>query len=629
MLGQARTLLAAWLLLTNLAIAQSVEITTEIDTQRVPVGSQVTLQISVKGEVNDAEEPRFPPLEAFSVQQAGVSRQISVINGQSSGASIYTYILTPHKEGHFTIPPITVQVNGKSEHTQPIVVDVLPAAPGQGSPGSPGGPAFNYPGTHRPMPRRQRNPFIPGLPPLAPGMDPWDPGSTAPESSPTLPQRPQGPMVLVEAEAFPRNPYVNQPVVYTFRFLHRVNIDGNPNFEPPNTTGFIKEDLSQNTSQVERDGTRYSVSEAKMLFFPTAAGQYAIGPVRLTCRLSLNDLAALDNFSSLADTVRELVAEALPVSVRNLPNKGRPSDFSGGVGNFSVKASLDKTRVEQGQPLSLRLEVSGDGHPDLIGEPPMPVSDDFKFYKGKPQSNISRNPNFHATKTFDIPVVAVRPGNLKVPAIAFSYFDPRENRYETATTEPIEVHVTPSTKPAPGPSSSPTPGASETPATRDPNALRGLKTIDSLKSPLPEPSPLAWALHLIPWLGLALWHWARTARSWWAARSQARNSSNLGRRTCAALRKLPNERAEQASTMLYTYLESRLSTKLAGVSLQELSRRLSERGVEGDMCRQLSRLMADLEAYRYAPRTSSDSALASELRERSALLLTELEKKLR
>jgi hypothetical protein len=159
--------------------------------------------------------------------------------------------------------------------------------------------------------------------------------------------------------------------------------------------------------------------------------------------------------------------------------------------------------------------------------------------------------------------------------------------------------------------------------------LRGPKTIDRLRGPLADPPGWAWGLHLLPWLGLALWHLTRTTKAWWAARSLARHSSSLGRRTCQALRKLPDEQVDQASTLLYTYLEGRLDEKLAGISLHDLSRMLSERGVSGESSRELSRLMADLEAYRYAPRHDSESTLAGELRERAAVLLTELEKTLR
>ena len=56
-------------------------------------------------------------MEAFTVQPAGASRQITIINGQSAASSVYTYILTARKAGRFTVPPLDIDVNGETMHT--------------------------------------------------------------------------------------------------------------------------------------------------------------------------------------------------------------------------------------------------------------------------------------------------------------------------------------------------------------------------------------------------------------------------------------------------------------------------------------------------------------------------------
>lgn len=607
------------LLMSSVARAQNVEVTSEVDTHQTTVGGRIMLQVAVRGDINQAQEPRFPGLEAFTVQQAGVSSQFQMINGRSSSASIYTYVLTPIRAGHFIIPPLTVEVGGQTYHTNQLEVDVASAgaAPNNNNAGYQSG---NYPRARR----RGGFPGQPdpwgGPPSMPPGYDPQ------PAPAPVEPPRAKGPMVLVEAEASPRNPYVNQAVTYKFRLLHRVNLDGNPNFEAPNTTGFLHEQLGQKTYQVERNGVYYSVSEATIVFFPTAAGDFSLGPTRLTCRLAIDDLTDIDNFTAMMDNVRELVAEAINIHVKPLPTTGRPSDFSGGVGNFSMKANLDKSQGQQGQPLTLTVEVSGDGHPDLVTEPSIPDNDNFKFYKSKSDSKIEHAANeFHGTKTFQIPVVPLKSGHLEIPPLSLSYFDPRENRYETVTTKPIAVDV----KPGVMPSATPSPGSTPAPEAHEEKTLRGLKPLSDLRGPSRDLPLWVWALQLLPWLALLAHRTRRSIGGWLSERSRAQASSSLGKRTRAEIHKLPDDRVDDAAALIYSYLEARLAAPVSGYSLQELSQHLQGRGVAAPLSRDLTVLLGDLEAFRYAPKVGSASTLAGELRERSEELVTGLDQSLR
>jgi hypothetical protein len=609
------TLLGA-ALLTAVAFAQ-VTIDTKVDSQSVGLGGQVTLTLSLAGDIQDAEEPEIPNMEAFLVHKLGVSRQLSYINGQSSSSTTYSYLLTARKVGRFTIPPLSMTVNGQTRETNPVVIEVIadPSISAHRSNTSPANPGFldpSRPGGYRnPRFSRSRNPFAPALPPLAPGQSPWGgPPGTAPGSPDRQPEapraEPKGPMVSVEADISKPFPYLNEAITYKFRFLHRVNLDGNPNYEPASATGFVREDLGQRTYQDKRDGTEYSISEATTLFFPTSTGQFQIKPTRLTCRLGLEDLAAFDNFSSLVDATRELVTHTINIGVKPLPTNGRPSDFSGGVGSFSLKTSLASNEVEQGQPVKLTITIEGDGHPDFVSQPVLPDTGDFKYYRSESHSEINKQDGFKGTKTFTVPVVPLKAGNVSFPALQLSYFDPRTERYETVTSQPLSLKVSKSRQPLVSPDSGSEKVVKEESAD---NGLRPLKSGALSSNPASVPGFL-WLVQLGPWLGLLLLNWSRKLKQGWQNRSQISHSSKLGQRT---VRQLSSSEIGLAALppLLYGYLEERLGcdVNLSTCSLSDLERKLVQLGVSSDAAIEWRSLFGKLEELKYSP-TSSNLELA-------------------
>ena len=128
--------------------------------------------------------------------------------------------------------------------------------------------------------------------------------------------------MLVECEVSNTHPYVGELVVYTFRFLHRVQLAGSVNFEPPPPTGMLREDLGQSTNQVTRNGMEYAQSEVRTAYFPTSPGSLTIAPTRLSCQLAPDFLDP--SFSFRGDGVRELSTQPVTLEVLPLPTQGRP-----------------------------------------------------------------------------------------------------------------------------------------------------------------------------------------------------------------------------------------------------------------------------------------------------------------
>jgi hypothetical protein len=131
-------------------------------------------------------------------------------------------------------------------------------------------------------------------------------------------------------------------------------------------------------------------------------------------------------------------------TVLPLPTEGRPADFGGAVGSFKASSDISSTTNIAGDPLTLRLHITGTGNFDRVESNMLGNDTEWKTYHPKSAFKQSDPTGFRGEKTFEQPLVASQPGVQTVPALPFSYFDPATRHYETAKSAPLRVTVAPS-----------------------------------------------------------------------------------------------------------------------------------------------------------------------------------------
>jgi hypothetical protein len=153
---------------------------------------------------------------------------------------------------------------------------------------------------------------------------------------------------------------------------------------------------------------------------------------------------AFQNFFGTS-TQRDVTVSSAPetFTVLALPNEGRPADFSGAVGKFAVSAELSPDKAAEGDPITLRMHVSGEGDFGRVSSSMSHDADGWKTYTPtvtfKPEDEIG----YRGEKIFEQPLISLQPGQRTVPEVHFSWFDPVTRRYEEAHTEPMTVAITP------------------------------------------------------------------------------------------------------------------------------------------------------------------------------------------
>ena len=147
-----------------------------------------------------------------------------------------------------------------------------------------------------------------------------------------------------------------------------------------------------------------------------------------------------------ASITKDITATSMPsdLTVLELPVEGRPPYFSGAVGSFKIAGDISSTTAAAGDPLTLRMHVTGTGNFDRVDSAMLEHLDQWKTYPPKSSFKASDTLGLKGEKIFEQPLIASKPGTQSLPGLAFSYFDPSAHRYETVRSAPLNVTISPS-----------------------------------------------------------------------------------------------------------------------------------------------------------------------------------------
>jgi hypothetical protein len=129
------------------------------------------------------------------------------------------------------------------------------------------------------------------------------------------------------------------------------------------------------------------------------------------------------------------------VKIKALPLQGRPIGFSGAVGIFDITSEAAAATGSTGDPLTLKINITGLGNFDRVTTTGLPASAAWKSYKANPHFEPADSSNTSGTKTFEQSIVPMKAGAQEIPAVKFSFFDPDTQSYVTKTTNPIPVEI--------------------------------------------------------------------------------------------------------------------------------------------------------------------------------------------
>lgn len=466
-----------------------------------PTVESETVQLRIQVVSRGSEQVARPEFEApdFTFVGSSVAAQTSSVydNGKITmeKSVIYTMLLMPKKTGILNIGKIRAKV-GDQYYTHPdmrVKVD----ADGSGS-----------------SSRRQRN-TNPGINPVPNDEDedssnPAAPGNFQSKNGGVIPNNPKGGGDLpasfnsdftVHGVINKRSAYVGEPItieyyLYDFGGIRQVDVQKWPTF-----TGFWKEDL-QMISRFEFDDI-YVKNQPMRRAFISKYALYGIKPGKfnidkLVVRAGYASRAFFgdddDPFSNFLGAVGPLktashASQDIAVEILPLPEAGRPQNFSGAVGQFSLNLEADKTSVPANTPLTLSINVEGSGNFQAIDNFKLPLPPDFELYEsntnGRPAVSRGAKQSLQSKKTFQYIVIPRKSGAFKIPAVSWSYFNPEKRSYETLSTKELEINVTENANAAADNNTylKKSSDTSSAPTTKTVEDFRYVKTLDGTEKP--------------------------------------------------------------------------------------------------------------------------------------------------
>lgn len=307
---------------------------------------------------------------------------------------------------------------------------------------------------------------------------------------------------------------------------------------------------------------------------------------------------------------RDAAVAGSPLALRVDPwPEGRPREFGGAVGRFTVAASAEPREVAAGESLKLALRVEGEGNCELFAAPRLEAAlPGFHVYGMIEEKSPARR-----LVTYDVAPLGA--DVTEVPEIAFSYFEPASGdspgAYRTVRTEAIPLVVRGIAAGAAA--------AARRPGTPGVDDIHGVKPLDGAIEDENPLSPLAVAVALVAPFLLAL-------ATIVFVRAREREKSDprraLARRAAAAFAARLAAPGADPIEAFAEYLAARLHSSTAAVIAHGLAARLHAAGVPDRLA---ARAAAFLESG-IAARYGGGGAAASGSADAARALVSELER---
>jgi len=610
-----------------------VTIETSVSRSRVAVGEELTLDIIVNNANSTISKPVFSSIEGFSSYSQGHSQEISIVNGRSSSRSIFSYVLIANSPGKKTIGPFQLKVGDKFYKVAPVEVEVMPDTGGAQS------SALSYTYSQGPA-----------LPPPSRAL----PGEEAGNQD-----------IFVKTWLDKDEVYVNESALLTYTLYTRLSATYKGFEKEPVTTGFWMEDFPpektiQRTEKI-LNGSRYVVADVrKIALFPTEAGIYTIDTGVLSASVEIRGRDDFDSFFSYNVFGRrsamfppaftsQIVSKTIPadkvtLTVRALPEAGKPQNFSGAVGDYRIESSVDKTEAEEGSPVTYRVRILGEGNLNTVETPPLPKMEDFKIYDSSSSSHISKERlRVEGEKVTDTVIVPKKAGTYTIPAVEFFYFDPKSQTYKDIKTSPHTLTVKPAPANEAPPADQGSPGVE--PVEKESVSLVGkdiryIKTVGEGRPIRPRPlyaEPFYWFLNGVLAALSALFLLLSSRRAGLSRDLKGfrfRSSHHVARRKLkAAARMLKKGKMDEfyseISKVIQGYFADKLDIAAPSVTAQVLEEKLAGNDQAREALEETKKLFDELSLGRFAKmdRGQEEMKKVYEMADRVITLFEKVKKK--
>ncbi|MGC8830776.1 MAG: BatD family protein [Verrucomicrobiia bacterium] len=418
-------------------------LTVSIDPPTVSVGETAILNLMFEGGVPDGNV-KMPEVENLDFQFTGQSSRQIIINNRVSSQYVISYAVTSQKEGEYTIPSIVATVGGQRVASQPIKFVVAKA-------------------DNRDIERFAR----------------------------------------LRLSVSRDRVRIGEPFYVEIRLLFlAMNGAEQPQLA---SDGFTIGKFAQNESHTIEDGRSWRLITLKTFAIALKPGDLTIGPasmkVTIPARLERNFFG--ETIVASWRTVI-LTTPSYKIKAEPLPSMDVPPQFNGAIGVYNMSVSVAPTNIAVGDPITVKITISGRGPIESLSLPEQPQWSEFKVYPPTSKVELTDQFGLAGSKTFEQVVVAKSTETRELPPFTFAYFDTDKQQYQVLKGPTVPLIVRPSAGNTIIFASTNTPSAV---AQADIVHIKTRHGVIGQISPPLIAQPLFWTLQTLPavaWLGLLI-----------------------------------------------------------------------------------------------------------------------------
>ena len=371
-------------------------------------GDQFRLTFTVNSQkIRDFRAPNIKGFEVLMGPSRSTQSSTNIINGKvtSSSSITFTYILMADKEGDYSIPGASVVADGNPYVSNSVKIKVLPPDQTQNQVSASRNQASNSQISNKEL--------------------------------------------FITATASKTNVYEQEAFLLTYKIYTQVNLTGLRG-DMPDLKGFHTQEVElprQKQWTLEHyNGRNYNTTVySQYVLFPQQSGKLEIPSITfegvVTEVIPSSDPFDIFSGGRSRDIKKNIVTPKLSINVKSLP-EGKPSNFSGGVGDFTMSSSISTQELKTNDAVTIKVIISGTGNMKLINTPEVAFPQDFEIYDPKVDNKFSlTREGLAGSKVIEYLAIPRHAGEFTIPSIEFTYFDLKTQSYKTLKSEPYNLHV--------------------------------------------------------------------------------------------------------------------------------------------------------------------------------------------
>lgn len=556
--------------MTSMASAQ-ITFEAKVSKKKLGINERLRIDFEMNKDGDNFTPPNFNGFTVVGGPNTSVSQ--SWLNGKRSYKKTYSYFLAPKKRGPLKITQATIEIDGEVYKTQVIRVDVTAAV-------------------KRPN-------------------DPDNAENVASEN------------IHLVAEVSKTNPYLNEAitVVYKLYVSQSTGVSNWREIDNPRYNDFWSQNINikglkiQNGSYKGDDNYRYVVLR-KTVLYPQKTGKLEIEPLSLDVTVEV-PTKRRDIFGGrlMTQVNKRVSAGSRTISVKPLPNSGKPDNFSGAVGEFKFNVITSKSDLNASESLQARVEVTGKGNLKLFELPKLKLPNSLEVYEPEHNENVKTNlAGMNGSISDSYTIVPQYKGKYPIPSISFSYFDPKSETYKKVSSGEIIINV------LEGPVNTSNSDNNFASVNNDKQSVvmsgdqfAFVKTDANLKPIASEnffKSTAFWTSLLLPFLAIPLalvYRKKKEERNADVFGNKIRKADRLAKRYLSEAKKSLGQKEAfyiALEKALHNYLKAKLHIETSEFSKEKIQTLLTERQVNSETIQEFVNILEHCELARYTPITN-------------------------